>query len=102
MDGVDALPLLRGEVDSVRDAAFVEFTDDPRGLRLKTVVTHDRKLTAYHGHAFGELYDLAADPGEIRNLWDDPRYAADRCVLLGHLWDHAEGLERRTSRFCYA
>jgi uncharacterized sulfatase len=102
MDGVAALPLLRGEVDSVRDAAFVECTDDPCGLRLKTVVTLDRKLTAYHGHAFGELYDLTADPGETKNLWDDPRYAADRCALLGRLLDHAEGLERRAPRFCYA
>jgi uncharacterized sulfatase len=102
IDGVDALPLLRGEVAAVRDAALIEFTDDPRRLRLKTVITPDRKLTIYHGYGFGELYDLEADPGELRNLWGDPLYADDRRSLFGRLCDHMETLERRAPRLCYA
>lgn len=31
------------------------------------------KLSVYHGHGTGELYDLFADPNEQANLWDDPR-----------------------------
>ena len=102
IDGVDALPLLRGEVAAVRNAALIEFTDDPRHLRLKTVITPDRKLTYYHGYDFGELYDLETDPGELRNLWNDPSYADDRRSLFGHLFDHMEALERRAPRLCYA
>jgi arylsulfatase A-like enzyme len=101
-DGVDALPLLRGDAGTVRDEAIIECTDDPRGLRLKTIVTRDRKLTCYHGQDFGELYDLAADPGEATNLWDDGQYARDRQELLGRLLDHMEPLERRQERISYA
>ena len=102
MDGVDALPLLRGEVEAVRDATIIECTDDPRGLRLKTVVTEDHKLTIYHGQDFGELCDLEADPGEVRNLWDAPSYAANRQLLIERILDHMEPLERRVPRISYA
>jgi arylsulfatase A-like enzyme len=102
IDGVDALPLLRGEMKSVRDAALVECVDDPRHLRLKTVVTENLKLTYYHGYDFGELYDLRADPDEIHNLWHDPRYAAQRQMLMARILDHMEPLERRAPRYCYA
>jgi uncharacterized sulfatase len=102
IDGVDTLPLLRGQVEAVRDAAFIEFADDPRCLRLKTVITPDSKLTVYHGYDFGELYDLGADPGELVNLWQAPSYAEQRRVLMGRILDHMEGLERRASRICYA
>ena len=101
-DGVDALPLLRGETAAVRDHVLVECVDDPGGLRLKTVVTDNRKLTHYHGHAFGELYDLDVDPGERVNRWDDPSYQEDRHRLMALIVDHAERLERRVERLCYA
>jgi len=101
-DGADALSLLRGESDAARDHAIIECTDDPRGLRLKTVVTASRKLTHYHGHDFGELYDLEQDPGELVNLWTDPAYGEDRLRLMASLVDHAEALERRQTRICYA
>ncbi len=35
----------------------------------------------------GELYDLADDPGEHRNLWHDPSCAARKEELLGVLRD---------------
>ena len=101
-DGVDAMPLLRGESDAVRAHSIVECTDDPLGLRLKTVVTENRKLTYYHGYEFGELYDLELDPGELVNRWSDPTYNADRQQLMAILIDHAERLEKRVERLCYA
>lgn len=102
LDGVNALPLLRGDSESVRDAAIVECTDDPAGLRLKTIVTRDQKLTVYLGRNEGEFYDLRADPGELHNLWDNPVYTGDRERLLRRLIDHAEPLERRAPRQSYA
>lgn len=65
---------------------------------LYTFVTQDRKLTCYHGYDFGELYDLEADPGEVRNLWDDAAHADERRGLLGRIIDYMEILERRVSR----
>ena len=102
LDGVNALPLLRGETDAVRDEAIIECTDDPRAIRCKTIVTRTRKLTVYHGRDFGEFYDLEEDPGEVRNRWSDPACAAERERLLRRLFDHMEPLERRVPRLCYA
>ena len=54
--------------------------------------TAHRKLTCYHGHEFGELV----------NRWSDPSYREDRLRLLARIIDHAERLERRVERMCYA
>lgn len=102
MDGLNMLPLMCGDSAQSRDAAIVECVDNPGFLRAKSVVTEDRKLTFYHGQSFGELYDLRNDPGEIRNLWNDPAYAADKHTLMSRLMDHMEPLERRVPRLCYA
>jgi arylsulfatase A-like enzyme len=93
MDGVNALPMIRGEVDAVRDSVLIEFVDDPKGLRLKTIVTGDRKLTWFHGQDYGELYDLVEDPREKVNLWDHPNYARDKAALVGKILDSLEPLE---------
>jgi arylsulfatase A-like enzyme len=39
-----------------------------------------------HDGTEGELYDLANDPLQRRNLWGEPRYAAQRDALLDDLW----------------
>jgi hypothetical protein len=82
----------------------VECIDDPDKLRLKTIVTTDRKLTWYAGHAWGELYDLANDSGERVNRWDDPAMAGEKTDLLRRLLDQTETIEtsRRAPRYCYA
>ena len=102
VEGVDFMPLLTSDAESVRDDLIIECIDDPKCLRLKTVVTENRKLTYYHGEEFGELYDLDKDPGEIRNCWDDPAYRRDKMRLISRIIDHAERLERRADRISYA
>ncbi len=63
--------------------------------------THTHKLVVAHGHEAGELYDLANDPGETRNLWDDPAHAAIQARLLKRLADRmawtADPLPERTA-----
>lgn len=103
-DGVNALPLLRGEVNRVRESILIETVDDPSHLRLKTIVTRNIKLTFYHGQAYGELYDLEKDPGEIVNLWNAPGYSLDKQELMAALLNYTEANEvtRRAHRHAYA
>ena len=100
-DGIDALPMLRGE-GPVRKDVLVECIDDPNGLRLKTLVTANRKLTWYCGKEYGELYDLEKDPGEKKNLWSDAAHASERSNLIGRMMDYLEALESRSERYSYA
>ncbi len=63
----------------IRDALLIE----NGGLR-RSVRTGDALLT-WHGRGTqGELYDLAADPDCLRNLWNRPE-AADQQSELLHL-----------------
>lgn len=54
--------------------AFVlcENRHNPRMPHVETYIDHDHKVTVYREADFGELFDLANDPGEINNLWEDP------------------------------
>jgi len=101
LDGKNLLPLIKGQT-AVNENVIVGCTDDPSCLRSKTVITKDRKLTFYHGHEFGELYDLSETPRETVNHWFDPKFASEKAELLSKLLDHSERLEHRAPRTCYA
>ena len=87
--GRSMLSMVTGEDERVaRERVLVEF--DWRfvpGLRAKTIRTRRHKLTTYTNEAYGELYDLEADPGEFENRWDDPSLAGTKCELLAGLVD---------------
>ena len=63
------------------------------GVYLRTITRDGWVCTAYlpgavHDGTEGELYALAEDPLQQRNLWDDPSARAVRDDLLSDLWDH--------------
>ena len=75
-DGRDLSPIWRGESESVRDSLFTSFRD------LMKSVRDDRwKLIRYPKIDHVQLFDLAEDPHETRNLADDPAQA-DRIAAL--------------------
>lgn len=61
-----------------------ELSDKPM---VTTVRTRTAKLSSYAGLDIGELYDLAADPGEHDNLWDDARYRDLKMEMLKRCFD---------------
>ena len=48
---------------------------------------HDgrHKLVVYHGQGLGELYDLAEDPEQFRNLWNEPAARSKKADLMEQL-----------------
>jgi arylsulfatase A-like enzyme len=72
MTGVDQSATWRGLVEGARDHVVVENRHQPTTLHLKTYIDARHKLTVYWNREYGELFDLAADPGETHNLWDEP------------------------------
>ena len=53
--------------------------------RERTLVTERWRLSIFLGHEWGELYDLRADPGEFRNLWDAKMHQTTKANLIERL-----------------
>jgi arylsulfatase A-like enzyme len=71
-------PLLDGKTDGWRESFFYEYFYENR-FKTPTITalrTPTTKLIAYPGHEdWTELYDLKADPYELKNLIGDPAHA---------------------------
>jgi len=52
-----------------------------RPQRVRTVVIETHRMSLRQGEDWNELYDLANDPDEIVNLYDEPSAAATRTEL---------------------
>jgi arylsulfatase A-like enzyme len=78
-------PLIEAQPTASRDFAYNEWDLHPSrcgvALQLRTVRTRTSKLTLELGSGAGEMYDLADDPKEMRNLFDDGGYRAMRKEL---------------------
>ena len=90
--GQSLLPILNGERSAGQHREYVrcEFIDalDMPDASVATMYFDGRhKLIVYHNHHLGELYDLAADPGEFENLWDSAAHIGVKTELLQRSFD---------------
>jgi choline-sulfatase len=97
LDGRSVVPLLEGRSEDWPDEVYSELWDVHNGPSVM-VKRGDLKYIRFDGH-FGrpresgpdpidcpdQLYDLAADPKETRNLCDDPAYATAAAELRAKL-----------------
>lgn len=97
MQGVSQWEVWRGETDAARTWALVENRHQPTKLDLRTYVEDRYKVTVYRDDTYGELFDLADDPDERHNRWNDPAWAAIRSDML-HRFVQAE-ISREQTRF---
>lgn len=84
------LPAIVGGDWRAREHVFTEQEGDTNltGTAFETMVrSGDWKLVHFLGEPHGQLFDLAADPREERNLWDSPAHAERKRALLDVLRD---------------
>jgi len=88
IEGTDLAPLIAGEARTLRQDMLIEeagqrvYLGFDRPVRMCSLVAGQHRLSLYDGAAWGELYDLARDPDELVNLWDDPASAGLRAELV--------------------
>jgi arylsulfatase A-like enzyme len=113
MQGQSLWPMLTGgaPADEHRTSVYCEYYNSCHGHNgdfvqpaMTTMVrTRQHKLTVAHGEGQGELYDLATDPQELHNLWEDPTHIATKARLLVELADRmaftCDPLPTRTARW---
>ncbi|HET6575950.1 MAG TPA: sulfatase-like hydrolase/transferase [Fimbriiglobus sp.] len=70
LDGRSLAPMMRGEKNGVRDTVFLAYKDVQRAVRRG-----DWKLIRYPKVDVTQLFDLKADPDELKSLAADPAQA---------------------------
>jgi arylsulfatase len=80
--------VIRCEFYDTLDATFFKPDAPPHTPCYATMtLIGPHKIVVYHGREYGELYDLAADPDEKINLWDDPACQTLRDRLIHASFD---------------
>ena len=98
LEAITMMPALRGEDWPGRDYVYAEQSRDGilTGTAFMTMVrSHHWKLVHFLDEPHGQLFDLASDPDEVNNLWDEPEAATAKQKLLAELreWRIRSGLE---------
>jgi len=98
IDGVSLRPILDRRAARVQDMVFGEYYGKQSWrVPIRMVRTERWKYVRYLGYG-EELYDLASDPGELRNLAREPRAASDRTRLARELEKWMRGTDDPFSR----
>ncbi|MBD3184682.1 sulfatase-like hydrolase/transferase [Candidatus Poribacteria bacterium] len=94
MQGKSLWPMLDGKenADYHKDSVYCEYYNampwHQNPTAQATMVRNERyKIVAAHGLDEGELYDLKEDPGENKNLWNNPEYIQIKVNMLKLLCD---------------
>jgi arylsulfatase A-like enzyme len=89
LPGRSLLGLCKGEEIATRDAAYCESYNAiwsiAPGDWARTIRTADFRYTFYAAGNGEQMFDLRADPDELRNVVADPAYAAQRQALRDRL-----------------
>jgi arylsulfatase A-like enzyme len=82
-EGADELPSWLDPSRAVREDTVVEERPYDTDFNMRVLVTPTHKLAFYAHRDYGELYDVEADPDQVRNLWADPacRDLRERLVM---------------------
>jgi len=86
MQGISLLNAVNGDPTG-RDSLVIEehqrrgYMGFKNNFRARSLITKQHRLTLYEGADWGELYDLAADPYEMNNLWKQPQAQNQRHAL---------------------
>ena len=101
MQAISLIPALEGDAWAGREFVYGEHVPDGiyEGPYMSMVRDKHWKLVHFVGEDDGQLFDLHADPGEVRNLWDDPDYTAEKQRLLLQLLKWRVESTQQTSRY---
>ena len=90
VEGQSLLPVIKGEKETHRDTLFFAYRNLQRSVRDKQfkLIEYDVK-----GERHTQLFDLAADPIEMKNLAEDPAHAEQLTRLRGQLADWQKKLD---------
>ncbi len=94
MQGASLVPLLEGETpDDWRDAIYYQYFEFPGWHMVRRhygVRTRRHKLIHYYEIDEWELFDLRADPDELKSVYEDASYEAVREQLRKRLYELRE------------
>jgi arylsulfatase A-like enzyme len=103
MEATSIEPALSGQDGSGRTHVFAEQIEDGilTGCEYMTMVRDERwKLVHFLDEPHGQLFDLANDPHELRNLWDDVASRDTQRQLLDVIRDWRIRSQIHTADWC--
>jgi arylsulfatase A-like enzyme len=93
LHGQSLLPLLSGNAVWPRKVHYAEYHGDWYGHYSSRMVSDGRWKLVWNLSDYGELYDLAGDPYELRNLFYDPAHAGIKTSCFALLRQEAQRWE---------
>jgi len=104
--GQSLRPFLEGQPHAPHESLVMEYDEDLGDApvcRLRGLIDGDWKLVLYGGFDDGVLFNLADDPHELRNLWNEPKAQGRKSALLARLVQRLAQTDRFDSqRYCGA